>query len=103
MSDIGFRIRAFDRSIYLPRGEMPTAHIYIVRHGETAENRAMIVQGQRDTALNELGRAQARLVGRLPLRDIPFDVAWSSDLQRAAKVCLKGLQKSFIVCFNVSL
>jgi len=57
---------------------------YIVRHGETHENRAGIVQGQLDTSLNELGLEQARLVGEA-LRLVPFDFALTSDLSRATK------------------
>jgi 2,3-bisphosphoglycerate-dependent phosphoglycerate mutase len=61
------------------------AHVYIVRHGETQENRDKIIQGQLDTSLNSLGRKQARLVGDA-LKEIPFDAAYSSDLKRAVSV-----------------
>ena len=57
--------------------------IYFVRHGETAANADGVVQGQTDVLLNENGLAQARLVGER-LKDDPFDVIFSSDLQRAA-------------------
>ncbi|TDL24966.1 phosphoglycerate mutase-like protein [Rickenella mellea] len=60
------------------------ARIYVVRHGETAENREGIIQGQLDTTLNESGVIQAQVVAEA-LRDIPFTAAFSSDLQRAAK------------------
>ncbi|TFK42375.1 phosphoglycerate mutase-like protein [Crucibulum laeve] len=60
------------------------AKIYLIRHGETDANRNNIIQGQLDTPLNEAGEKQARLVGEA-LREVPFDLAFSSDLSRAAK------------------
>ncbi|KAI0030830.1 phosphoglycerate mutase-like protein [Vararia minispora EC-137] len=62
---------------------MPVVIVYIVRHGETEENRRAIIQGQRDTELNDAGRTQAHQVGSA-LEKIPFKKAWSSDLCRAA-------------------
>ncbi|CAE6450186.1 unnamed protein product [Rhizoctonia solani] len=56
--------------------------VYIVRHGETNENRLGIIQGQMDTQLNEAGRAQAKLTGR-SLKDVKFIRAYSSDSSRA--------------------
>ncbi|KAF8077722.1 phosphoglycerate mutase-like protein [Lyophyllum atratum] len=60
------------------------ARVYLVRHGETDENRNGIIQGHLDTSLNSVGLEQAQLVGER-LRSIPFDIAFSSDLSRAAK------------------
>jgi probable phosphoglycerate mutase len=57
--------------------------IYIVRHGETEENKQKIVQGQLDTPLNSEGEKQADLVGSA-LKHVPFDTCYSSDLVRAA-------------------
>jgi len=62
------------------------ARVYLVRHGETDENRKHIIQGQLDTLLSSLGLKQAKLVGNA-LRSIPFDMACSSDLSRAVSVC----------------
>lgn len=59
--------------------------MYIVRHGETEWNRIRRIQGQSDIPLNETGLRQAMLVGEA-LKGIPFARAFSSDLQRAAKV-----------------
>jgi hypothetical protein len=56
--------------------------VYIVRHAETEENKQKIIQGQLDTILNSEGERQADLVAKA-LKDIPFDVAYSSDLKRA--------------------
>ncbi|KIY71066.1 phosphoglycerate mutase-like protein [Cylindrobasidium torrendii FP15055 ss-10] len=63
---------------------MTVARVYLVRHGETESNRQEIVQGQLDTALNEQGLNQAKILG-LALKDIPFDLGYSSDLSRASK------------------
>ena len=59
--------------------------IYIVRHGETNENRQGIMQGQLDTKLNAAGIEQAQLAANA-LERVPFQKAFSSDLDRAAKV-----------------
>lgn len=64
---------------------MSLAKIYIIRHGETEENRQEIIQGQLDTALNKVGIEQAERVAE-SLRAVPFDVAYTSDLSRAVKV-----------------
>jgi len=58
--------------------------VYIVRHGETQENRDGIIQGQRDTFLNAIGSEQARMVGEA-LKDARLGIAFSSDLSRAVK------------------
>src|SRR6266851_890326 len=59
-----------------------TSTIYLIRHGETDWNRDRRIQGQSDTPLNDVGRAQARLLG-LKLLDVRFELAYSSDLSRA--------------------
>ncbi|KAG8993885.1 hypothetical protein FRB90_000572 [Tulasnella sp. 427] len=61
---------------------MPIVNVYVVRHGETAENAEGIIQGQLDTQLNELGRTQAARVGDY-LSAVAFDHAYTSDLSRA--------------------
>jgi broad specificity phosphatase PhoE len=69
----------------------PIARIYLVRHGETQANRDEIIQGHLDTALNERGLDQARLLGEA-LKRIEFhNVAFSSDLCRAVSVSNAGL------------
>ena len=61
------------------------ARIYIVRHGETDENRQGIMQGHLDTKLNAAGIEQAEFAANA-LERVPFQRAFSSDLDRAAKV-----------------
>lgn len=63
----------------------PIARIYLVRHGETQENRDGIIQGQMDTILNEMGQEQVRMLGER-FRQVKIDRAFSSDLKRALSV-----------------
>lgn len=58
--------------------------IYIVRHGETEWNLKRIVQGQMDSPLTDLGISQAKDLAK-ELREIKFDLVFSSDLLRAKK------------------
>lgn len=56
--------------------------LIFVRHGQTVENAAGIIQGQLDTELTDLGREQAaKLAERL--KEMSFDCVYSSDLKRA--------------------
>lgn len=59
-----------------------TTRFCIVRHGETAWNAEMRVQGQLDIPLNAVGRWQAQQVAGA-LTGIHFDAVVSSDLLRA--------------------
>jgi probable phosphoglycerate mutase len=56
--------------------------LILVRHGETAWNRERRMQGQTDTALSDIGRAQAAALG-LRMKDARIDALYSSDLSRA--------------------
>jgi probable phosphoglycerate mutase len=58
--------------------------IIAVRHGETAWNVEMRMQGQLDVALNGVGCWQAERVA-VALADERFDAIYSSDLLRAAQ------------------
>lgn len=58
--------------------------MYLVRHGETEENRANLLQGQTPGHLTELGRSQARKLGKT-LSNVEFDAVVSSPLERAAE------------------
>lgn len=65
--------------------------IYIVRHGETKSNEEGRLQGWRDDPLNELGVNLAVITGQA-MKEIHFDAAFSSSLQRAkhtAEIILK--------------
>ncbi|KAF8912028.1 histidine phosphatase superfamily [Gymnopilus junonius] len=67
-----------------PGTTKPIARIYLVRHGETQENRDGVIQGQMDTMLNEMGQEQARKVGER-FREVKIDRLFSSDLKRARR------------------
>lgn len=56
--------------------------LYLVRNGETAWNAEGRYQGQANPPLNEQGIKQARRLAEM-LRGIEFDVAYTSDLDRA--------------------
>lgn len=56
--------------------------LYLVRHGETVDNAARIIQGQRHGELSPTGVAQMEELAGL-LSDTQFDVIVSSDLKRA--------------------
>jgi len=53
----------------------------LVRHGQTEENAAGIIQGQLPGHLTEKGKEQARAVAE-QLKDEDFDAIYCSDLQR---------------------
>jgi len=56
--------------------------IVMIRHGETLWNRERRIQGQTDTPLSDLGRAQAKAVGER-LATVRFAALYASDLVRA--------------------
>lgn len=57
--------------------------LYLVRHGETEENVAQILQGRMPGHLTEKGKQQARDLAETLKRDYePFDIMLVSDLQR---------------------
>ena len=55
---------------------------YFLRHGETHWNRNKLTQGQTDSQLNDLGRAQAAEAA-LALKDEPIERIVASPLSRA--------------------
>lgn len=56
--------------------------LYVLRHGETAWNKLRQVQGAADIPLAEGGISLARKVGEA-LKEVPFDLCFSSPLVRA--------------------
>lgn len=56
--------------------------VYLVRHGETKWNTKGKLQGWSDVALNEDGVRQAQMTAE-GMKDIPFDILFSSPLKRA--------------------
>ncbi len=60
--------------------------LYLVRHGETLDNAAQIMQGQTEGQLNDRGIAQAEEVARRMAAEW-IDVFVSSDLHRSMETC----------------
>ena len=56
--------------------------LYLVRHGQTDWNKEKRLQGQEDIPLNDFGRHLAKETG-IRLRNVRFDLCFSSDLKRA--------------------
>ncbi len=66
--------------------------LFFVRHGETDWNVSRRIQGQVNIELNEFGRHLARETAK-GLKEIPFDVCFTSPLGRAketAEIILEG-------------
>lgn len=73
------------------------ARVYLIRHGETQENRDGIVQGQMDTQLNAQGKAQSVLLGgHAMMRNLCIAKMMTSDLSRAVEVRGDDLQVVFM-------
>merc|ERR1712165_620755 len=53
-----------------------------VRHGQSEGNKNWLIQGQGNTPLSEEGKKQCELAG-LALSQVPFDIIYSSDQERA--------------------
>lgn len=58
--------------------------LYIVRHGETTQNKKRIAQGHFDAGLNRTGLRQAQAIARR-LKSVRFDRIYASDLKRASR------------------
>jgi len=56
--------------------------LYIIRHGETEWNSQHRAQSYTDIPLSDVGRQQAQCTAER-LKDVNFDIAYSSDLSRA--------------------
>ena len=63
--------------------------IYIIRHGQTAKNKANVLQGRSDVPLNEAGVQQSMEVrDRFAALGIRFDKVYTSPLVRAAQTAV---------------
>ena len=72
--------------------------IYVVRHGETNENKATKLMGRSHGTLSEKGKYQARLTGEA-LKERNFRIIYSSPLDRCfetAQILNEFFQKDII-------
>jgi len=70
--------------------------ILLVRHGETEWNVIERVQGWTDTALNDIGKAQAAALAER-LRDTPLTAVYSSDASRAVQTATPAAKQHGLV------
>lgn len=61
--------------------------IYLIRHGETDWNVKRLLQGRTDIPLNQKGLDLANITAK-GLKDVPFDIIFTSPLQRAKETAL---------------
>ena len=82
----------------------PPCTIYLVRHGETDNNKNKILQGDKvDMSLNKTGVQQANQAAQR-LKQVKFDMAFSSDLIRAKKTAdIIALQHKLTVTTHQAL
>jgi broad specificity phosphatase PhoE len=73
------------------RARKPPTHVYIARHGQTVSNREGRFCGHSETDLTELGREQARALGRR-LTGIDIHAAYTSDFSRAIETAALVLE-----------
>ena len=70
--------------------------LYIVRHGETDWNKEHRIQGHQDIPLNNQGIIDAEKV-KEKLKDIDFDIVFSSPLKRAYETAKIITNKDIII------
>jgi alpha-ribazole phosphatase len=63
---------------------MNTTKLYLIRHGETEQNKTGVLMGSTDTPLNDHGRLQAATLGQR-LNALEVDSIFSSPLSRAVE------------------
>ena len=63
---------------------MNTTKLYLIRHGETEQNKSGVLMGSTDTPLNDHGRLQAANL-RERINALEVDAIYTSPLQRAVE------------------
>ena len=78
-------------------GQSKTIILTIVRHGQTDKNKNPILHGWRsdNPPVNSFGKKQAQAAGKA-LKNVKFDQAYSSDLQRANITCQLILEENHL-------
>ena len=71
--------------------------LYLIRHGETAWNDKKLIQGNIDIPLNAEGVNQAKILSEI-LKEIPFDIIFTSDCRRAKKTAIELAKKTKVKC-----
>jgi 2,3-bisphosphoglycerate-dependent phosphoglycerate mutase len=82
--------------------------LVLVRHGQSEWNLKNLFTGWRDPALTEQGHAEAKKAGQLlAAKNMKFDIAFTSELQRAQVTCqhiLDGVGQSDLTTIrNIAL
>ncbi|KRU31503.1 alpha-ribazole phosphatase [Clostridium sporogenes] len=68
-------------------------NIYLIRHGETEQNKRKNFYGKLDVGLNEKGEEQSYKVGEL-LKDVKFNKIYISDRKRTRETAERILEKN---------
>ncbi|NFL95178.1 alpha-ribazole phosphatase [Clostridium botulinum] len=68
-------------------------NIYLIRHGETEQNKRKNFYGKLDVGLNEKGKEQSYKVGKL-LKDVKFNKIYISDRKRTRETAERILEKN---------
>jgi 2,3-bisphosphoglycerate-dependent phosphoglycerate mutase len=71
-----------ERSAATPKVYSGVATLTLVRHGQSEWNKKNLFTGWTDVDMTDEGRAEVHATAKL-LADIPFDIAYTSDLKRA--------------------
>lgn len=78
--------------------------LYLIRHGQTAQNHAQLLQGRSDFSLNDTGLAQAAELGRwFGEQGIRFDAVYSSPLCRAVETARQIVGPAFPIALDERL
>ncbi|SUY64369.1 alpha-ribazole phosphatase [Clostridium sporogenes] len=68
-------------------------NIYLVRHGETEQNKRKNFYGKLDVGLNKKGEDQSYKVGEL-LKNVDFNKIYISDRKRTRKTAERILERN---------
>jgi len=82
-----------DLDQHLRSGQPSTFEIWVVRHGETAENTTRTIAGQNGSKLTPLGHNQAELVAKR-LQGVKFAAIYISDLARTKQTADPIIRKA---------
>ncbi|NQS71862.1 MAG: histidine phosphatase family protein [Desulfobulbaceae bacterium] len=81
---------------------MNVTRLYLIRHGETEENRNGILVGSTDVPLNDTGRYQSLTLADA-LQELHIDAIFASPLQRAVETAILAFGKDARIITDSSL